>query len=53
MNASMTDKIIKARHYVTINLIGCHLMLIFKAIETSNIVNSGSGSLFGEVTKML
>ena len=33
----MIDKIIKARHYVTINLIDCYLMLIFKAIEASNV----------------
>ena len=33
----MIDEIIKAKHYMTINLIDCHLMLIFKTIEASNI----------------
>ena len=37
MSSNMIDKIMKARHYVTINLIDCHLMLIFKTIETSNV----------------
>ena len=37
MSLSMIDEIIKARHYVTVNLIDCHLMLIFKAIEASNV----------------
>ena len=33
----MIDEIIKARHYVIINLIDYHLMLIFKTIEASNV----------------
>ena len=37
MSSNMIDEIMKARHYVTINLIDCHLMLIFKAIEASNV----------------
>ena len=37
MNSNMTDEIMKTRHYVTINLIDCHLMLIFKIIEAPNV----------------
>ena len=33
----MIDEIMKARHYVTVNLIDCHLMLIFRAIEASDV----------------
>ena len=37
MNLNMIAKIIKTRHYVTIDLIDCYLILIFKAIEASNV----------------
>ena len=33
----MINKIIKTKHYVTVNLIGYHLMSIFKIIETLNV----------------
>ena len=33
----MINKNMKARHYVTVNLINCHLMLIFRIIKASNV----------------
>ena len=37
MNSNIIDEIIKIKYYVTINLIDCHLMLIFKTIEALNV----------------